>query len=151
MYCRNCGKAIAAQAELCMGCGVRPPRGDKFCGSCGVEVSPLAEMCVKCGAKLGKRVSKGKSKIASVLLAVFLSYWTWLYTYGKDAKKFWVCLVINSAAMVLLNVANSPSFPPSDRVGTIAITAIIQLGIYVWAIVAAAHRSSEWYENYPNI
>ena len=94
MYCRNFGKQLSPQSEICMGCGVRPPKGDRFCNSCGVEVSPLAEMCVKCGAKLGKteQIAKTKqspkSKTTAVLLAVFLSFWTWLYTYNRNSWKF---------------------------------------------------------------
>ena len=29
MYCRNCGKEIAEQAEICVSCGVSPRKGDK--------------------------------------------------------------------------------------------------------------------------
>ncbi len=158
MYCRNCGKSLAVEAEICMGCGVQPPRGGKFCQSCGAEVSPLAEMCVKCGARLGKRVSKGKSKTASVLLAVFLGYWTWLYTHGKDAWKFWTCLVVDSVATGLmvwgLNELMMGSYYYSygqEAVVGVGVGGAIQLAVWVWAIVDAAHRSSEWYKNYPNI
>ncbi len=152
MYCRNCGKPLAARAEICMGCGVRPPKGDKFCQGCGAEVSPLAEMCVKCGVKLGKsasKASKGKSKTASVLLAIFLAYWTWLYTHGKDAWKFWACLVIDSAATGLMFNEMSRYYLYRNN-ATIGVTVAIQLVIWIWAIADAAHRSSQWYENYPN-
>jgi hypothetical protein len=35
-----------------------------------------------------------KSKRTAVVFAVFLSFWTWCYTYRTDAKKFWVGLVV---------------------------------------------------------
>jgi uncharacterized OB-fold protein len=54
MYCRNCGNTLLPKAEICEGCGVKPPKGEQFCSSCGVEVLPLAERCIKCGVVLGK-------------------------------------------------------------------------------------------------
>ena len=33
-----------------------------------------------------------KDKTAAILLAVFLGFWAWLYTYKRDAWKFWLCL-----------------------------------------------------------
>jgi len=73
MYCRNCGKEIPKQAEICVACGVRPPKGDKFCQNCGAETNPNAEVCVKCGASL--RASAGeKDWLAALLLSILLGY-----------------------------------------------------------------------------
>ena len=123
MFCRSCGKELSPQAELCMSCGVRPPNGDRFCQSCGTEVVPAAEICVKCGARLAKAARK--SRTTAVLLAVFLGFWTWLYTYQKDKLKFWLNLGLS----------------------------IITLGIFgivgwIWAMVDAIRRPSEWYDSY---
>ena len=68
-----------------------------------------------------------KSKTTAVLLAVFLGFWTWLYTYKVDSWKFWMNLVLS----------------------------LITLGIWgliawVWAIIESAVRSGEWFESYPN-
>ena len=35
-----------------------------------------------------------KNKVVAVVLAVFLGYWAWLYTYGKNSLKFWSTLGI---------------------------------------------------------
>lgn len=64
MFCKNCGKEIVDNPQ--------------FCSNCGANLSAPAEV-----------VKKGKERVASILLAVFLSFWTWLYTYKKDAWKFW--------------------------------------------------------------
>ncbi len=51
MYCRNCARQLADNAEFCVACGQRPTHGTKFCWSCGAETSPNAEICVKCGVR----------------------------------------------------------------------------------------------------
>ncbi|MBU2008595.1 MAG: TM2 domain-containing protein [Chloroflexi bacterium] len=73
MYCRNCGKEIPVQAELCVACGVRPPRGDRFCQNCGAETDLKAEVCVKCGTRLGPAAGE-KDWLTALLLSIFLGY-----------------------------------------------------------------------------
>jgi hypothetical protein len=58
MYCRNCARQLADNAEYCINCGQRPLLGSRFCQSCGQETVPGAEICVKCGVKLGRRSEK---------------------------------------------------------------------------------------------
>jgi len=38
---------------------------------------------------------KSKDKSISVLLAIFLSFFSWIYTFEKDKIKFWVALGLN--------------------------------------------------------
>ncbi len=52
-YCRNCGKELFGNPELCMSCGARPMAGNAFCPACGGPTNALSEICVKCGARLG--------------------------------------------------------------------------------------------------
>ena len=52
MFCRNCGKEVAQNAEICLSCGVRPSNGANFCNNCGVATNPNQELCVKCGVRL---------------------------------------------------------------------------------------------------
>jgi hypothetical protein len=144
MYCRNCATELTGSPEYCKNCGARPLIGNKFCNACAAPTNPLAEICVKCGARLTTQAVSGasqggKSKTGSVLLAVFLSFWTWLYTYKKDAWKFWVGLGL-SIFMVILAIAT---------LGISALfTWIISLGVWIWAIVDVAVKNSEWYRSY---
>ena len=155
-YCRNCGKELAAQAVVCPGCGVLLPKGDNYCQNCGNPVSPIAEVCVKCGLRL-TRVTR-KSKATSVLLAVFLGFWSWLYTYKRDGRKFWLGLGISL-------VFTAPSYrwflwlyftPATEGSFALALIAFLWVligwlgaaGIWVWAIVNTAVRKQEWYELY---
>lgn len=52
VYCRNCGRPHAEDAEFCMNCGVRAGVGDKYCRVCGAKPDPLAEICVRCKTEL---------------------------------------------------------------------------------------------------
>ena len=147
-YCRNCGNALGEQGAFCPTCGVPPPRGNGFCQHCGRATDPLAEICVGCGVRLAQQQTRqasgggGKSKTASVLLAVFLGFFTWLYTYRADGWKFWV----GSAVFVItiISAVAEESLP-------LWVTSLIFVAgpcVGIWAIVDAAVKPGEWYRNY---
>ena len=54
MYCRNCGKELPPDANVCPGCGTRvvpEPQGETiFCSHCGQKISKEAIVCPYCGA-----------------------------------------------------------------------------------------------------
>jgi len=68
---------------------------------------------------------KTKDKTVAVLLAVFLGFWTWCYTYKKDAWKFWLNLGLTVVSIGFW--------------GPVA---------WIWAIVDAARRPTEFYDNF---
>jgi len=41
-------------------------------------------------AKVKEKAKSGKQKSASIVLAVFFNFFSWIYTYEKDALKFWI-------------------------------------------------------------
>ncbi|MBM3713354.1 MAG: hypothetical protein FJW56_07965 [Actinobacteria bacterium] len=45
-----------------------------------------------------------KSKSVGIILVIFFSFWSWLYTYGKKKVKFWIIFALNIifAIVVLL-------------------------------------------------
>jgi len=106
MYCQSCGSVIKKDTEICMNCGVRVRR---------------------------EGISSPKDKTVAILLAVFLAFWTWLYTYRKDAWKFWLGLGLN------LTVFNP--------VWTWLIFFAPNIAIWIWAIVDAATKPREFYES----
>ncbi|MGA2476064.1 MAG: TM2 domain-containing protein [Terriglobia bacterium] len=73
MYCRNCARQLADNAEYCINCGQRPLLGNRYCQSCGQETVPGAEICVKCGVRLGRGSEKDwmVALILSILLGTF--------------------------------------------------------------------------------
>jgi hypothetical protein len=69
-----------------------------------------------------------KKKTTAVLLAVFLTIWTWAYTYKVDAWKFWLNLALGILTL---------------GVWTVFIS-------WPWSIIDAARRPQGWYESFPN-
>ena len=76
MYCRNCARQLADNAEYCVHCGQRPLQGNRYCQSCGQETVPGAEICVKCGVKL--RCGSEKDWMVALILSILLG------TFGVD-------------------------------------------------------------------
>ena len=116
MFCKNCGKELAGSPEYCMNCGARV----REVPATGVGANP-------------------KSKVASILLAVFLSFWTWLYTYKMDGWKFWVGVGVAVFSIVL-------------AIATMGISAfftwVLGLAVWIWAIVDTAIKNDDWYRYY---
>ena len=102
-----------------------------YCPSCGAIIKKEAVICVKCGVPLHGNSMVGqtqsKDKTVAVLLAVFLGFWTWLYTYNKDSWKFWLNLAL-----------------------TIVTFGIYGFAAWIWAIIDVASKPDEHYRNYPN-
>lgn len=153
MSCSSCGASIEAGATSCSHCGTAlspaadatgtatapapvaapaPPAGPQaatYCRGCGAGLVATAVTCPQCGTPAGPvQPVTAKKKSTAVLLAVFLSFWTWCYTYKVDAWKFWLNLVLG--------------------VLTVGIWTIF-VG-YWWAIIDAARRPASFYENFPN-
>jgi RNA polymerase subunit RPABC4/transcription elongation factor Spt4 len=70
MYCRNCARQLADNAEYCIACGQRPLLGTKFCWSCGAETPLNAEICVKCGVRL--IASSEKDWLVALVLSILV-------------------------------------------------------------------------------
>jgi len=101
-----------------------------------------------------------KNKTAAILLAVFLGFWTWLYTYQKDGWKFWVSLALTLAGMAVLiyttvniiTARNSPavaSDPLTAWMAAWVVAYIITGSLWLWGILDTALKKRNWYENYP--
>ena len=46
-----------------------------------------------------------KSKSIAIILALFFSFWSWLYTYKRNLVKFWISLSLNIAAAIAIFMA----------------------------------------------
>ena len=71
------------------------------CQTCGGHLEPTARFCNVCGSPAVPESTSRKSKTVSVLLAVFLFYWTWLYTYKRDGWKFWLAFVLSGLPILI--------------------------------------------------
>ena len=68
---------------------------------------------------------KIRTKTNAIVLAFFLGYWSWVYTYEKTKKLFWINLVLT--------------------VMTIGIWAFFA---WIWAIIYYSVKSYKYYEDY---
>jgi RNA polymerase subunit RPABC4/transcription elongation factor Spt4 len=176
-FCNNCGAPVggpsyggtAAQSPAPAGGpsygGTAPkstaPAGviyTKFCASCGNGLVAAAVICPTCGAaQKGFNASGGKSKTTAVLMAIFLSAWTWVYTWKVNSKKFlfalclWVVQIIitfvaaGAAASKLVCTPGGACSIRSGSAGIIIVAWLIGFGIWVWAIVDASTKSQAYY------
>jgi len=103
----------------------------RSCYACKRPVVETAIVCPSCGTALGSPKSKG----AAILLAVFLSFWTWVYTYKRDAAKFWIGLVLGLVGFALTLVV----------VGWLLLFAI-----WLWAVIDTATKDEQYYVRFPN-
>lgn len=77
--------------------------------------------------KKKKEIIVDKIKSIGIILAVFLSFWTWLYTYKLDSGKFWAGLII------------------SVFTGWLIFPIFI---VWIWAILDTSLKDKDMYENY---
>jgi TM2 domain-containing membrane protein YozV len=70
MYCRNCARQLADNAEFCVACGQRPLAGTRFCSNCGKEMLPNTQICMQCGA--GSVAGSNKDLGTAAVLSIFL-------------------------------------------------------------------------------
>ncbi len=145
----------------------------KFCAVCGSGLVASAVICPSCGSPTGAGFGPtAKTKTAAVLLAVFLGPWTWLYTYRRNAWKFWVGLVGGAAGFVIAIIVagtyvgstgfatcSSNGYPcnyysHASSTAPLAIFAIvvcylIPVAVWIWAIIDVAVAPDSFYQRYP--
>lgn len=128
---------------------VQPRPGAIHCVGCGRELVWSAAVCPACGTARQQYATRGKSKTAAVLLAVFLGLWAFLYTASRDAGKFvlalgiWLLIYLPATISVYANAG-------SDTAVLGGIQFVAALAVWLWPVIHMSVRSPEWYRNYPN-
>lgn len=106
----------------------------QYCVTCGNGLVATAAICPRCGTPVpgAKPVQVGaKSRSAAVLLAVFLSFWSFLYTYSISAWKFWLGLGLSVLPLIIVWTVTAANGSPGIAVASY----LISLGVWIWAIV----------------
>jgi len=132
-FCQHCGNALIETAVICPKCGSPTPRFGEVTGQGGSGGN---------GGQV-RYAQEEKSKTVSVVLALFLGIWTYLYTYKKDAGLFWVSLSVQF--LLAFGIVASPGGSASEG----AILFILFL-FGIVALIVTGSRPSEWYKKYPN-
>ncbi len=137
---------------FCQKCGRQIGQTDIFCNSCGSPgvVPSYTEQTSPYPVFTGRSTSR-KNKMVSVLLSVFLMYWTWLYTYKRDGWQFWLGLVLSSlpvisAAIFLEFYISNVSWLPDNVL--INLSYALPTLIWLLAIIDAVRKKQWWYDNY---
>lgn len=143
IYCPECGKAIKRRAIICP--------------YCGVQVKELKTSIKKEDQKL-KFPAKNKS--IAIILSVFFSFWSWLYTYKKNYIKFWISFGITLIIITIIPIVIIIDISLSSvifaeifaKYGVLIwlFWLIYNGGIWLWALLDNAARPASFYENYPN-
>lgn len=145
----------------------------KICPSCKKSIKWEAVVCPNCGVQVGNLKVEYqypehnyeynpymKSKGVAVVLAIFFSFWAWLYTYGKNSGKFWIVFIINSLRNVLLIYLISSSYNYSDYLSyiesisggiltIIIISSIWNFAVWLWVLIYYAIKPRYFYFKYP--
>jgi uncharacterized membrane protein YqaE (UPF0057 family) len=115
-----------------------------FCPECGKPIKRNAVICPHCGVQIKELEVKSnisvKSKSVSVVLAIFFSFFSWLYTYGRNRLKFWICLVV-TVIVYMSGIVN-------DWPG--AVYLVINGYIWLYSIIDNSSKSYKFYSDYPN-
>jgi hypothetical protein len=106
----------------------------QYCVTCGNGLVATAAICPRCGTPVS-RMKPGqvgaKSRTAAVLLAVFLSFWSFLYTYRTSAWKFWLGLGLTVFSFIVGEIIVSTTNNPAGAVAW----SLVALGVWIWSIV----------------
>jgi DNA-directed RNA polymerase subunit RPC12/RpoP len=132
IYCPECGNPIKKNSIFCQYCGFR------IKGQENTNI-PSFNQNININQNTNiPQVINPKNKGVAIVLAIFLGFWTWLYTYRKDSLKFWISLAV---ALVLGSIIGYFTF----GIGSI----IIGIGLTIWAIIDTAVKPESFYNNYP--
>ena len=136
--------------------------GQVFCVACGNQLVDTAVICPKCGtpraylpAVKGLDTRGSKSKTTAVLLAVFLSAWTWLYSFKQDKTKFFVAVGMQLVASLYtfsdyLNFGIGYFDPVAyTQVAThtylaLFLNIVSPFLIWLWAVISAARKPARF-------
>lgn len=155
--CVRCGVANDDVATVCATCGAElggagaatavsaasssvPPQAvasapplpnQRFCPGCGKPIVTTAVVCPSCGTATGSPRSKG----IAVLLAVFFSFWSWLYTYQRSKVKFWWGLGLSIVGSFLV---------------VVLVGIFFLFGVWLWAVIDTATKPESYFTGYPN-
>lgn len=134
-------------------------KNDKFCPACGNGLIASAVVCPKCGSPVtGVATNGSREKSIAIIMAVFLSSWSYLYTYKYDAKKFWISTIAGTAPFLVAVAAftvyelsyDFDVYTAANALGTLfsLVWFFASLAIYIVAIVVQATREDRLYKNY---
>lgn len=138
MVCPRCRSSVGI-GGVCATCVPQlrkawaPPGSSNlgWCSTCGSQLAFNASGLPAVWGT-GARWWHGQIETAAVLLAVFFSFWTWLYTYRIDAAKFWAGLILCILGLVTI----------------LFFGGFIFFAVWLWAVLDSAVKPEATYRAY---
>ena len=133
MFCKNCGRKLDENSNVCGQCGFAAGVGSNYCKNCGAQTVPGQTFCTSCGTQTGNNFAysqqaynqngqtintdpNAKSRLAAGILGILLG------TLG--VHNFY--LGYTSKAVIQLVVS---------LVGAVVTCGIATLAIEIWTII----------------
>lgn len=143
MYCRNCGKEVAAGMVFCPSCGAYPGSGKGSCPACGAQTNESTEVCLRCGTKLTSSplTAEPPTPAAAPLPGVSAPFkWAWQVLWPN----FWMLLLIFIINAAISGASSGFSFIPDAGgflSGIISVFVGIPLGFgYAYVFLKATRK-----------
>jgi predicted RNA-binding Zn-ribbon protein involved in translation (DUF1610 family) len=116
---------------------------EMFCYSCGSIVKINSSICPKCGVSQNYiSLSREKEKETAILLAIFTSFFTWLYLYEKNYIKFWTALGVFIISIIFAKYFFYLSF------NYWYMTLLPCIIIWIFAILDISFKDKKYYESF---
>jgi|HubBroStandDraft_6_1064221.scaffolds.fasta_scaffold184641_3 hypothetical protein len=87
--------------------------------------------------ELAPPTGEGKSRSVAVVMAVFLSFWSFLYTYRTSRWKFWLgfgIVLLSWIIAIVVDIIDSGHSPV-----TALLVLFVPLGVWIWSIIDRAN------------
>ena len=114
---------------------------ERFCHSCGAVVKKSSAICPKCGVSITGEYGR-KDKSTAILLAIFTSFFSWLYLYEKNTVKFWLGLGATAASAIIATTL----FDSSNQYWYCGI--IPAAIVWMFAVVDVSTKGASYYESF---
>jgi predicted nucleic acid-binding Zn ribbon protein len=150
MYCTKCGAKNDDSAKFCGSCGFQMgSSSERKCPDCGTPIKALETFCSKCGKKYDSekkgssdRATVQKSKTTAIMLALFFSFFSYLYTYRVNYLKFLISLFLFVTSIIFMAINDYAA-------GTDLIAGITGCVLFIFSLIDNAVRSSTFYSEFP--
>lgn len=117
MFCRNCGKELPPNADVCLNCGFAKDKGAMYCQNCGEPVNPGASICVRCGSALNNESEQSsKSRIVAGILAILLG--------SLGIHNFYLGFTTRAVVQLLITI-----------LGGLFTCGVASVAVEIWAVV----------------
>ena len=184
-FCSKCGSALGAGSAFCANCGtpvasVAAPEAPSAPVAHAAPMQTPPQSAYNPGyAPAGAQYAgapKPRTRSTAILLAIFLGYWSWLYTFKVNKGKFFAGLgfgLLSAIVTTSVSIYNSNQMRLFREciwdayMGTvwdeaicydydsiwwpIVVVGILGVGMYVWSLVDNIRKSEEFYRAYPNV